>query len=491
MVVYVHQSSWTDPAVDFRVENDLRASRLDYSGSGPPSVSFPPQTMASGIPLDRRGGGPYQSLTGGKVLPDVVTDDLGRPVVAYGSYTRADHHGPGLPAADEGRVTVNRYLLGAGGSLVVSESSSLVGVHATRVQRRPTLAASQEDSVNLVTVAWMEALPWMDEIDVHHHSLEYPGTGVIVVDLAFPNRVDPNVDEAYPIAFQTADERSLLYTRLVAGPGFNRIGSSNSGLGNPLGEPIQVDTPPFVADSLRCALDVVEEVSPTDPPHLFAFELRSSESADPRWSLEDLLDRQVRLLTGQNILRGRSPRFLRRVVQANEGGRLLGQELADLALGDAQGFGGLLDVVVEAVQDVERLGQERGEVLVSLVAENACPLEMAGPGLARTIRRRMLPMAFEVRSAVLHCEEESQAPNGTLEVLLLAAPFARLADDARRHVLGADEGLHSVAVLAARTRAAGALGLDRFQEFVERQRRGVRRQHGAPPIDRGSPRGPA
>ncbi len=203
-VVYANQISHSGTQYEF----DLRAANLDFS-QFPPVVS-PPVSLIQPVPEDDGLAAP----TGGRVLPDVVEDDLGHLVLAWEEFAEAGHLGATL---SEGWIRVAHFQDGGSGSYTeLGPPTTLGGPNPGIRRRRPNLATSVSDLTNTISIAWGE---YPDQIlhdtDVRFGQLDYSaasgGTPPVISDFGYP--VISSRDQDLPVPIHARGLRLCLATR--------------------------------------------------------------------------------------------------------------------------------------------------------------------------------------------------------------------------------------------------------------------------------------
>ena len=133
-------------------EYDLRAMRMDWAlPTTAAGFLDGPHTLRQGIAMDNRASRPYQ---GGVLLPDAVRDDSGNLVVAWESYW-VDGHG-GVSGNDGGKIEVARFAPFTAVNPTQELDAVLFPNTTADAYRRPNLSTSREDTVDTVTLTWME-----------------------------------------------------------------------------------------------------------------------------------------------------------------------------------------------------------------------------------------------------------------------------------------------------------------------------------------------
>ncbi|TAH39566.1 MAG: hypothetical protein EYC70_01910 [Planctomycetota bacterium] len=203
-VVYADDELQAPPLREF----DLRVAVADFASL--PPVLHGPFLLVDDLPCDDglRGGEP----AGGKVLPDVVLDDMGNLVVAWEEYARAGHGGA---ASDRGSIQVRWF---SDPVLDVPQPLATLRLGGRAVSdrpRRPNLASSRLDADDTVALAYMSAADGSSLADVNWCSLARDGALGSSLDLGYP--CTGPVTEALPVPVQGASLQACLAIASEAG----------------------------------------------------------------------------------------------------------------------------------------------------------------------------------------------------------------------------------------------------------------------------------
>jgi hypothetical protein len=232
---------------------ELRAVAFDFVSPGIAPTVHTPQTLDAQVAFDDFdiSGGP----AGGRILPDMVFDQLGNVVVAYEEFERGDRVGGGTP--DAGNIHVQRLSLDSG-VLTLLNSQSIQGTLIEDPLRRPNLfRGSSNDDISL---AFGERNILTSESHVHHMSLEYSDSVTDATITDYMPTLIPGINEDVPLPLQFKTARVLL----IAGDpptSSRRVGYQIAALGN--WEELADFTP---VQPWRPAVDVLE-VDPQKPKH--------------------------------------------------------------------------------------------------------------------------------------------------------------------------------------------------------------------------------
>lgn len=203
-VVYADAEAQSPPYREF----DVRYARVDF-GATPPVVEGP-MVLVDDLPCDdsRISGEP----AGGRVLPDVVSDDLGSLVLSYETYVRAGHQGA---AQDEGRVVASWFANGSSGTPSLLASRSFGGRQPSDLVRRPNLAASRLDPWNSASLTYMDLPDGGGDSDVSYFELLWQSGTIRAKDHRFPNH--PSRSDGLPVPGHGSALRFSLSTRDLGG----------------------------------------------------------------------------------------------------------------------------------------------------------------------------------------------------------------------------------------------------------------------------------
>ncbi len=179
-VVYARQTEHEGVRQGF----ELVGAALDVRSS--PPVIGPLETLVSKIPVDSTNGYPGG---GGRVLPDLVEDDLGHLVLAHEFYALAAR---GVTTTDEGQLWIRRFEAPLAGGFRQRDALMLNGEVLHFRQRRPALMGSRYDGENVIGLAWPELSPDSLRSKAHYGLLQFPAGGGI----QFQNALVPNPAKA-------------------------------------------------------------------------------------------------------------------------------------------------------------------------------------------------------------------------------------------------------------------------------------------------------
>ena len=200
-VAYAHELS----AKGIHAAYELRGGMLDFRSGGMPSFGGR-QVLAANVHVDEA---PI-TITGGRVLPDIVEDDHGNIIVAYEQYTMGSEQGA-IP--QKGEIVVKRFELVGSGQFSELETVVLRGARVGPPQRRPNLATTRKDATNTVSLTWMELFDPVHELSrTFHYELEFQGGAsigpVAVRDFRYPSL--PGASDTRPVPIHGSDIRGAV-----------------------------------------------------------------------------------------------------------------------------------------------------------------------------------------------------------------------------------------------------------------------------------------
>lgn len=149
IIVFAHEQSKSSTSTKTYRDYSLIARKIDWPrGSSSPSIHSA-TTIETDIPFDNKNSTPY---SGGIILPDAVLDDGGNLTVVYESYLIAPHNWHFGTAI--GSIQLRRY---SPQSLALLDEIEFRGHHQNSHQRRPMIATSNDDAMNMVTIGWNDS----------------------------------------------------------------------------------------------------------------------------------------------------------------------------------------------------------------------------------------------------------------------------------------------------------------------------------------------
>jgi hypothetical protein len=149
IIVFAHEQSKLSTSTSTYRDYSLMARKIDWPrGSSSPSIHSA-TTIETDIPFDNTNSSPYH---GGIILPDAVLDDGGNLTVVYESYLIAPHNWHFGTAI--GSIQLRRY---SPQSLALLDEIEFRGHHQNSHQRRPMIATSNDDAMNMVAIGWNDS----------------------------------------------------------------------------------------------------------------------------------------------------------------------------------------------------------------------------------------------------------------------------------------------------------------------------------------------